>query len=331
MEKAVETSDGRYWIRRFDPQYLPGVLSLWQTAFGKSMSMPLWQWKYFNGRFQNRILLGLDAADRVKAMYGGIAYGASWKGRQVEIVQLVDIMTHPDVRKTGLFPAMANTFFDWMCGPEKAVLLYGFPGKYHFDIGKKYLSYQALRGGAAFMTALTERLATRNDALPDYVMVRTETVDTAFDALWDQCASDYPFAVIRNAGFIDWRFLRHPIHSYDVWVYRHVSRPDACGYAVVSIVDGTARLLDMLMPFHAAMIGDFFSRIGAAYLHNNVHRIETWLAPDHFVAKTALSSGFEMENEPIGIIPTARLFHPALSFEWLYDHFYYTMADGDLF
>ena len=201
------------------------------------MSMPLWQWKYFNGRFQNRILLGLDAADGVKAMYGGIAYRASWNGRQVEIVQLVDIMTHPDVRKTGLFPAMANTFFDWMCGPEKAVLLYGFPGKYHFDIGKKYLSYQALRGGTAFMSALTERLADLNEVLPDYEIDRIEKADIVFDALWDGCASDYPFAVMRNAAFIDWRFLRHPFHSYDIWVYRNASSPEACGYAVVSIVN----------------------------------------------------------------------------------------------
>ena len=57
------------------------------------------------------------------------------------------------------------------------------------------------------------------------------------------------------------------------------------------------------MPFCASMISDFLGRIGAVYSQNNVHRMETWLAPDHFIANTALSRGFEMGKEPIGIFP----------------------------
>jgi hypothetical protein len=35
--------------------------------------------------------------------------------------------------------------------------------------------------------------------------------------------------------------------------------------------------------------------------------------------------------EPLGIIPTGRVFLSSLSFDWASKNIYYSMADGDLF
>ncbi len=336
MAKNITTSGKEFRLCPFESRHLPGVLDLWQTAFGKTMDMALWNWKYANGQFSHRILLGLDTAGAVQAMYGGIAYAANWLGRTVEIVQLVDIMTHPEVRKTGLFPAMAQTFFDWMAGPDKAVVLYGFPGQYHFDIGKKYLAYKAIRGGVTCLTVSTENLAARSRPNPAYQMDLLSESGSIFDTLWHQCQTDYPLAVIRDRRFMNWRFFQHPHHSYDVWLYRQVSTsgnsdPVALGYAVVSSNQEPARLLDILLPRTLAASADFFSRLGAIYQTRGLQRLMTWLPPHHFTTQSALAAGFDIEAEPLGIIPTARIFHPELTFDWLNEQMFYTLADADLF
>jgi len=61
-----------------------------------------------------------------------------------------------------------------------------------------------------------------------------------------------------------------------------------------------------------------------------VEQLETWLPGGHFLYQYAMLCGFESFLEPMGIIPTARIFHPSITFEWLCEHMYYNMADGDL-
>ena len=329
MEKRVETGHGAVVIRPYRSGDEAGVLSLWKAAFGKEISPPLWRWKYLENPYPVQIGLAVGEDDRVLVMYGGIPYRANWKENRVSITHLMDIMSDPECRGSGLFVKTGMGFFDLFAGPERTCFYYGFPGKYHFDIGKKYLEYTDLENGVSFLRAETGALA-QNSRRPGGRIERIMDADDAFDGLWERCGKDYPLAVIRDSAFLRWRFFEHPLREYEVWGYRSCFRRGWKAYAVVALEGETARMVDILAPPSGKTISDFLARLGDRFSARGIREIETWLPEDHFLARFAVSAGFRGFQEPLGFIPTGRSFHPGLSLDWASQHLYYTMADGDL-
>ncbi|MFP4087436.1 MAG: GNAT family N-acetyltransferase, partial [Desulfobacteraceae bacterium] len=135
MEKRIETQHGSFRVRPYRSDDEAGVLSLWEAAFGKELSPSLWRWKYLKNPYPVQIGVAVDDDERVLVLYGGIPYRANWNGNQVSMTHLMDIMSHPDCRGSGLFVKTGAAFFDLFAGPERTLFYYGFPGKYHFDIG----------------------------------------------------------------------------------------------------------------------------------------------------------------------------------------------------
>jgi hypothetical protein len=261
-------------------------------------------------------------------MYSGVPYRANWNGRTVEIVQLMDIMSHPDYRKTGLFVKAADAFFDHFAGGD-SVLYYGIPGRYHFDIGAKYLKYSELESGVVYLRGDTSVLARK----PRVFGGRTERLDhatTKLDDVWSALQSHFPFAAIRDSAFADWRFFQNPLRDYRVYLCRSgiSKRPEA--YAAVGIEGDTARVVDILTPPDPVLTADFTGQIAADLGRNGIEMIETWMPGEHFICQMLKDAGWIRESEPLGIVPTARSFDGGLTIPWVSDNFFYTMADSDL-
>lgn len=329
MEKITLTNRGTFVIRSYQPEDEERVLSLWKTAFQKEMPRSLWRWKYSENPLGYRILLCVNDAGDPVVMYGGIPYQAIWKGKQVEITNLMDIMSHPDYRKTGLFIQTGNAFFDTFTGPDKSVLLYGFPGKYHFEIGQKYMAYRKLTEDVVYLSVETALLA-QSITLPSGCMEPVSRIDEVFDRLWEISHRGYPLAVIRDTAFLRWRYGNHPLKRYEIWKYQTRRHGEVRAYAVLSIAGGKATLSDVLAPPSGISLADFFCVLGKMLSDRGIATLDTWLPGGHFMTHAAMSSGFNSCPEPTGIIPTVRIFDPSLDFEWVCDHLYYTMADGDL-
>jgi len=329
VEKLIETKGGRFIVRSYRPEDEAGVLSLWKAAFEKELSPALWRWKYLENPYKLQIALCVSEDGTILVMYGGIPYRANWKGKTVCVTHLADIMSHPVCRGTGLFARTGAAFFDLFAGPEATIFYYGFPGKFHFDIGEKYLEYTALKGGVGFLAARTEDLASRLTRFGGQISQITN-IGNSFDHLWKRCRDNHPFALIRDADFLRWRFFKHPLRKYELWGYRPYLQKGLKAYAVFSLEDEKARLVDMLAPFSYRAIGDFLGRLGAQFAERGIEEVETWLPGNHFFASAAISAGFRHSQEPFGFIPTGRSFHPSLSLDWASENIYYSMADGDL-
>jgi hypothetical protein len=166
------------------------------------------------------------------------------------------------------------------------------------------------------------RFGGRIEQIPD--------IDNSFDRLWKRCRDNYPFALIRDSDFLRWRFFKHPLRKYELWGYRPYLQKGLKAYAVFSLEDKKARLIDMLAPFSRRAIGDFLARLGAQFAERGIEEIEAWLPRNHFLADAAISAGFRNSQEPFGFIPTGRSFHPSLTLDWASENIYYSMADGDL-
>ncbi|MDX2436433.1 MAG: GNAT family N-acetyltransferase [Acidobacteriota bacterium] len=328
-ERTIELEAGTFTAAPYRAEDERRVLDLWRVAFGKELDADLWRWKYVDNPFGMRVLVCRDPkTEAAVVVYSGVPYRARWNGREVEIVQLMDIMSHPDVRKTGLFIKAAEVFFDTFAGGQ-SVLYYGIPGRYHFDIGAKYLDYSELESGVAYLRGSTGELARTSELFGPSVHV-IDRPTRELDRIWAEVAAHYPLAAVRDAAFVDWRFFRNPQRDYIVYVFRAGLTRRPRGYAVVGVDGKSARLVDILMPPDRAMIAAFSGRMAAELATREIETIETWLPGHHFMAGGLVEAGWSREPEPLGIVPTARSFDTRLAIPWVSKNFFYTMADSDL-
>lgn len=330
MEKIIELEMGTFTIRQYREDDEQKVLELWKIAFNKELPVDIWRWKYIDNPFGSVVYLCVDEKDRLATvMYGGVPYPANFSGRPVAVVQLMDIMSHPEYRKTGLFVKAAYAYFDHFGDGKGCPFVYGFPGQYHFEIGSKYLGYVRLESGMAYLEAGTEELSSSARLLGARVGAAGE-IDSAYDGLWRKHAPLYPLSAVRDRAFIDWRFINHPSQTYTVLSCRNPLTGTLKGYAVLSIEKERAGIVDLLIGDDSRGIEDFLGRIGRWLNRQGVSRVNTWLPGNHFIAEAAVSAGFEKVPEPLGLIPTVKLFDRDLGVDWVSDNLYYTMADCDV-
>ncbi|MBF0200931.1 MAG: hypothetical protein HQK66_06400 [Desulfamplus sp.] len=196
-------------------------------------------------------------------------------------------------------------------------------------------------------------------------IARVDSPDPCFDDIWEKLSIYYPLAVVRNSPYMAWRFFDHPMKRYQIWVLGEVGKegkdsasalgspenpsvapmenqatgsPLGClnnpmGYAVIQEREHGrgAVMVDMLMPPSHAKVGAFMEKLCQKLGQRGIHTLETWLPRDHFLTDIFAECGFQRGDEPIGIIPTVRLFDSGLDMDAVCRDFYYTMGDGDLF
>lgn len=326
MEKIIEIEAGKFVIRPYCDQDEDSVRKLWKAAFGKEMPNLLWQWKYLKNPYNRQMMLCLNQnGDAAVVSFTGIPYRANMNGKAVEMTQVMDVMSHPDYRKTGLFIKTVQSFFEFF--GKDILFVYGFPGKYHLDIGEKYLGYTALTKKVSYLSVQTDVFADKK--AESGRIERITKVDASFDRLWEQCQKEYSLSVIRNSDFVRWRFLNHPMKQYDIFGYQKDSELNA--YAVFAMKDKKARLVDILAPPAESLISDFISQTALILRNSGAEQIETWLPENHFITESLISTGFVNLPEPLGITSTVRNFENSPPSDWTSENLFYTMADADLF
>jgi len=329
LETAFETGTETFRIRPYRAEDERAVLSLWQAAFHQELPSRVWRWKYLENPYARKVLVCTRADGTVVALFGGMPYRTNWGGRIVEALHAMDIMSHPDYRGAGLFVRTCQAFMDAFCQPGGVSFLYGVPGRYHYDLGEKYLGYRELKGCLRYLTARPADLAKGRKRFWGRLR-RVREIDPSFDRLWVNCSPHYPLAVIRDAPFLRWRFMDNPRESYDIYGYQRWGSGEMAGYAVLSRHPEKPRLVDLLAPPVPGLIRDLLARIGMELVRQGIETVETWLPADHFVTKAAMAAGFAPAQEPVGMILCVRLFDHSPDLEWIAGNLYFTMADGDL-
>jgi len=334
MEKTLETSHGIFLIRPYCDEDEEKVIELWETAFNQKMDRRIWRWKFQDNPFGRQIMLCLTEDNIPIAMYAGIPFPANWNGIDIRMTQLIDNMSHPDYRQAtngrkGLFIQTAEHFFDVYGGEHASVYHYGFPGKKHFRLGNLFLHYSMISDGGAFLEIEPQKL--KSSSFP--ILGKVDKVDeasVAFDQFWESVKPHYPFSVKRDRKFIQWRFFEHPIHDYTIYAITN-QKAKMLAWVTISVKEGTATLVDIL-----ALPGQKATRKLLLVIANKLNdagvlKLQLWLPKYHFITKYLLSLGFNLVDEPLGIVPTGRSLYKMLSIDFAKENNYYTMADADLF
>jgi hypothetical protein len=308
-----------------------GIRSLWRDVFNGEFPAALWRWKYLDNPYGAQMVICQEGdSGRIVGVYSGIPYRTWYCGRIVRFTQLMDIMVHPDNRRDGVFLKTANTFFSWYGPPAGSVCLYGFPGELHFRIGRRLLRYRALAPRPAYLTASLSALGRRLRPFCGRIEPVT-TADFSFDRLAAACHHRRQAMVVRDAAFVQWRFLDHPRCDYRIWAALPFRGGEWRGYGVFVVRADTVCLVDLVLPPDAALLADFLARVARAQAGSWPDRLVTWMPPGQSLAAGLMRVGMTLEAEPLGIIPTVKIMDPGLRAEWLADQLHYTMADADLY
>ncbi len=342
MAKNIKSHGQKFLIREYNSaKDEQKVIELWETVFSNEMPFSLWHWKYIDNPYETAIIICENEKGMPAVLYGGIPFKSNYCGRKIRMIHLSDIMSHPDYRGSGLFIHTANSYFDVFGSMDDIFVMYGFPGKYHFDIGKKYLQYSHIGKGAYYFSGSTSKIADKNVVKRGQIE-QIKNPDACFDSIWQNLSIEYPFSVIRDSAYMKWRFFNHPKNSYEVWCFKpdkkttykgntvNTEYTEYKGYAVIQIKDEKAAIVDILFSKTVADFQNFMGKTAEMLVQRGVKNIETWVPGDHFLVDLLTQSGFKHKQEPVGIIPTIRIFDNSLEKNWACENMFYTMGDGDL-
>ena len=199
--------------------------------------------------------MGMTASrgDKLVAHYGGITRRLLYRGEPALGLQVCDVMVAPGERaimtRRGVFLQTAAAFLELYCGLQQAHrVAYGFPNARHMRLAERLGLYgevdtlverrwPAMAGFHAWQyraRELTEADLSRND----------------LSLIWQSMAEDFREQIlgVRDAAYLRFRYLNHPVHRYAVWGLQHRWTGRWQGMVVVRPEPGQCRLMDLIGP-----------------------------------------------------------------------------------
>lgn len=241
-------------------EHLPAIVDTLKLVFPNSaMSVDTFIWKHYeNPQGASIVTYALDTASGVIA--GARAFwrcDLAYQGKRVLAYQPCDTATHPDYRRYGLFRRMTELAVS-EAEQAGAKLLFNFPNLQskpaYFKLGWTETDEMiALLRPVHYGHLLLHALAGRDPARWKF------TASTAPAAAQQWTSIEYPdaqsaqgpndtFHSVRDEGFVNWRYRRHPSIRYGVvyaagttMVYRAGTRGSLKEVQIIEIIDRANR------------------------------------------------------------------------------------------
>lgn len=325
-----------YDIRPFRPGDEAGILETFNLVFGENdesfvpRTMEEWEWAFVRNPAGQRIWVA-ERDGVIAAQCAALPYRVRIDGMLSSFTQGVDSMVHPEhrrgLRRPGMFVATAQPFFEQFGWPDGDILHYGWPVEPAWRIGKTFLGYEIIRT----QLILIREPGEGPERLPAGVEL-LESFGEEAERLYQRCEADWGASIIRDAAYLNWRFVENPRFDYDILGVRGADG-ELAGCAVYRQADwprpDTGLVMDWLVPPDEQEAGErlreaILARARAAraslvlavfpYWSPWFGRFQEWGWRAH-------SSDYLL----IGIIQT-----PRFDTRWLRDNWWYQLAELDL-
>lgn len=339
MGKELTSVEPASWaIRPYRPGDEPQILALFHRAFGIERSADYWTWKFGLNPLGRQIVLGVTPEDALIGHLAGIPLRVQAEGRPVVFSAIVDLMVDPryrrGLRKTGVYQTLLGALIERVAGEDRAALMYGIPIRSSNRLG------QALHGFTDLypMTRVVRSLPPEGAALDRparwrYEIRPVKAFEAWMDRLWARCRADFPLCTVRDSQYMTWRYLQCPhirYHPYVLWD-RWLGRAAAVAVLRLEWQDQPlATVVDWLVPrgdTRAARA--LLAHLEGVAREHGLGELSAWFFPTGPEHRFLLGHGYREEVMEFPL--AARIFTPALSWEWAVRHWYFTMGDSDIF
>lgn len=228
-------------LRRATRQDRDGLLAVLRSSFDGwhgERSDAYWTWKFERNPHGAGYVWVADDDGRIVACYIWNPVRMRAGALPLSAAQSVDAGVHPDYQHQGLFTRLARTAIEE--APELGLdLVYAFPtegawkGQTRVGFVTQYVVPVIQR---PLQLPVFQRRAAGLEIAPVYAF------DGDFGA-WSDDVRDGALSVQRDPDYLQWRYLEHPTHRYEVTQCRRNDRP--VGYSVVRLGRRSAWLVDL--------------------------------------------------------------------------------------
>jgi hypothetical protein len=238
------------------------LTALFRRVFGKEMSVDQYRWKLLWRAVDIENVFIVEDLDRPIFQYAGIpvrVHGAN--GRGVAMVS-VDTMGDPEFRRRGLLTRVgAEAYARWKQQGVRYVI--GVPnpnwGSRAAALGWRFLLYlrcwiRPLSAATLLARRFGVHLKPNRTPLPDHDLERITKADERFDRFWSRWNARKPrcISTVRDARWVQWRFLDAPEIQYEVYAARKGTEVSAYGVLRVDDVTRTAYVPELMMEDEAS-------------------------------------------------------------------------------
>ena len=254
-------------IRAASAADAPGIRSLFERVFRTPLSEEEWSWKFERDPDGWYGVVAL-ADGRVVGNYAGWGMRFRLDGQPRLLYSVGDVATEPAVRalggRRGVYRAMTEAFYARV--GRDVPFCFGFPNARALKVSERIV-------GSRTLLPVTLR-KTPADALgpPPSDVESGDSVDEAFDPLWEAAQRTFSHGAWRDRQRVNWRFHARPTRYYRM-VWRR-QRGELASWAVLSVVGPEATVADYLgrepdgrdLPALFAAAADEARRLGARTL-----------------------------------------------------------------
>jgi hypothetical protein len=231
-------------VRPYHAQDVIKALQLYQTCFSIQLDQAEWTWKFESPLTDSQPSFHLaEAGGELVGLFPTRTLRLQLDNRVQVVTQAQDVCIHPDYRGGAILRALfqANEASERRAGIP---FLFGFPTGDHMKVGSRIFGYremfrllvwrrplvrgirlqarlrsQWLREKAYTAGVIFQKLRTPPKSLlsgETVQMVDLVQFDESIDCLWNQVRSQIRFAVVRDAAYLTWRYMKRPGKLFQV-------------------------------------------------------------------------------------------------------------------
>ncbi len=231
--------ESKFIIKEYTAEYKEKTFNLRKAVYDESFDDEEWNWKFKS----SKILIAVNDMDEVISLRPTVQIRLKFRDKTIISGMNVDVMTHPDYRRMGLFSTLVNESFKRL--KEVGVpIVYTFPNNFSFPGYKKRMKWTYVDSIPLLIKILKPRNFIKRYIKNSHVQkclnpvldVFTSLIFTSngsknrnlsinqinffnedFDLLWQELSNQFEIAVIRDSKYLNWRYVERPGYNYRVF------------------------------------------------------------------------------------------------------------------
>lgn len=339
---------GEYLVRPYAPGDEQGILDLWYRVFKEDnpdlerRSPESWRQLFSDNPAGMQTFVAEDEHGAIIGNYASMPCFCAVKGEKRVATQVVDTAVdmawRKTLRKKSVFVIMGREFLSYWTTrgrqPDNEYI-YGLPNKRAFPAGVRILGYKpVLKPLNALVRSFDEAWVAELQERGQGVTVEPFDVSAPDEAaaLFEQNLDEVPLGTWRDAAYLRWRFRPRGEVTYRGLLARRDGVPAMAAWYRLGWADkAMTPVVDWIGPGadQAAVAALLAAAARTTRSEKGWDRLETWVMPHTSYWSTLCELGMDAEptNFNLCIIDHSDDF----DFAWARDHWFFTMADSDIF
>lgn len=279
------------------------------TALSGGLTAP-WNWKFnCDGRRPAEVVLAYQSS-RLIGHVAVLPHKAVVMGEEVYVGQGLDSMVSPEHQKQGLFGEMSSFLYQQL-SPDIS-LMYAFPNNNNY-VPRVRLGWKPMYEIPWYEKEVRACELSRR-------MSPMDIADGRLDALWEKVSSRFSYALVRDADYLNWRFVNNPLEDYRIAVATDGDSIE--GYAVWKNYFGQGQIVDT-MAINVETQAELLSGVESICSRDGLRSLALFVPRDWVLLTAAIGAGMKAVSKGTYLMTYPGYAVPA--------GLYVQMGDNDIF